>query len=311
MLHEKRLGALVSPRAAVFLIVFLCLMAASVAQPPRACLTCGRQVTQGYLIDNKFYCVEHWQQALPKCSICGTPMQGTYHLHGPEASPICSKCVLLPTCFVCGKPSDIQRGSKLLPDGRYLCTLHESDALFSAAQATLLFGRAVAETEKTFGSRLRLKVPVKGIVLVDIPGLQALTGNRYSQERLLKGRLLGLTSLTLKQQGANRWTEPAVVHILNALPKNRFLTVAIHEYAHAWHAENHQDYNATSATVREGFAEWIAYKVCQREHRTEEMAILLNPQGEVYYAGLQKFLTLERQIGTQATLERALTLREI
>ncbi len=298
-------------RAAALLLLFLGLMAASVAQPPRVCVTCHRQVPQGYLIDNKFYCLDHWQQALPKCSICSQPMQGTYHVHGPKASPICATCVLLPPCFVCGLPSDTQRGSKLLPDGRHLCTIHQADALFSAARASELFHRAVSETEKTFGARLRLKVPVKSVVLVDIPKMQALTGNHFSQERLIKGRLLGLTSLTLKQQGANRWTEPAVVHILNALPTTRFLTVSTHEYAHAWHAENHKDYNATSALVREGFAEWIAYKVSEREHRTEEMAILLNPQGEVYYAGLQKFLALERQIGTKATLERALTLTEI
>ena len=156
-----------------------------------------------------------------------------------------------------------------------------------------------------------LRVPIKDVHLVDVPQLVRLSQGQYQPSAVTSGNILGLAQLVLKSRGDKRWTEPATIYLLNGVPEERLVTVSAHEYAHAWHAERHPHYSQTSPEMREGFAEWVAYKVAQQARRVTQTATLEQPTSSIYYSGLRKFLDLERRVGVAGVLDYALTATDI
>ncbi len=57
------------------------------------------------------------------CAICGKPIVGPIYLMTDKVTGeqvmVCSNCVKLPKCFICGLP--VKDGGITLPDGRVLC----------------------------------------------------------------------------------------------------------------------------------------------------------------------------------------------
>lgn len=263
---------------------------------------------QGYRLGGKLYCNLHLQQALPRCHNCGKSIAEDYNAIGVEAHPVCRHCSeTYPSCYLCASPADPKTGGERLADSRYICGVDRKTAVFSQEVAHRLFQQASSDVQSALGTAFSLKVPVKEVKLVDITGLMEVSGGQYPKRDLLDGRVLGLTTLTLKSKGSRRWTEPAVVHLLSGIPSDRLLTVCAHEYAHVWHAENHPNYSVTNSKMREGFAEWVAYKVSQHRQRERQMAVLTYPSQGVYYEGLQKFLEIEKRSGVSGVLKVALS----
>lgn len=292
-------------------LLFLLLLPALAADGLH-CVVCGKGIRQGYQIAGEVYCTDHYRQALPQCANCGREIHGDYRVVSIEASPMCLICVKsFPPCFLCATPADPSKGGGKLADGRPICGADRATAVGTSEQAGALFLQASAEVVAALGPRLGLKVPVKEVGLADIPALIAASKGQYQRSSLMSGRVLGLTTLVLKSKGERRWTEPATVHLLSGVPAERMLTVCAHEYAHVWHAENHPNYVKTSAEMREGFAEWVAYKVTQRTQRPRQTAMLDYPAAGPYYEGLRKYLALERQNGVEAVLRHALTATKL
>lgn len=227
---------------------------------------------------------------------------------GVNADPVCLQCAdSHPSCFLCAAPADLASGGGILADGRPICGADRKSAVFSAAEASRIFADASREVQETLGASLALKIPVKEVKLVDVPGLIAVSKGQYQEATLQSGRVLGLTTLVLKSKGQRRWTEPATVHLLCGVPAERMKTVAAHEYAHVWHAENHPRYSATTAEMKEGFAEWVAYKVAQHAQRQQQMAVIDFPSDGMYYQGLRRYLEIERREGVAGVLKHAVT----
>ncbi len=272
------------------------------------CIVCQRNVRQGYQIAGEVYCTDHYKQALPHCANCGREIHGDYRVVSVEAKPMCLICVKsFPPCFLCATPADPAKGGTKLADGRPICGPDRATSVSTSEQAAVLFRQAAEEVQAALGPEMKLKVPVKEVRLADVPALIAASKGQYQRSSLMSGRVLGLTTLVLKARGEKRWTEPAIVHLLSGVPAERMLTVCAHEYAHVWHAENHPNYGKTSAEMREGFAEWVAYKVTQRTQRLRQTAMLEYPAAGPYYEGLQKYLALEKRLGVEGVLRHALT----
>lgn len=300
MLHARALAAL----------ALLLFSLGALAQD--LCAVCRQPVFQGYRVDNKTYCSQHWQSALPHCANCGSPITSEYKAVGAERIPFCSSCVSRhPACFLCASPADPKNAAMQLPDGRQLCGRDRQTAVFSPQRARELFVIATSEVVSALGPRMALKVPVRDVKLVDVPGLVTASRGQYQSASVAGGRILGLTQLVLKSRGSERWTEPATVYLLNGVPEERFVTVSAHEYTHAWHGENHPRYSETSPEMREGFAEWVAYKVAQHARRTQQTALLNLPIPSIYYTGLKKYLDLERRVGVEGVLRHATSATSI
>ena len=218
---------------------------------------------------------------------------------GPRQTPVCSPCREgLEPCFLCALPSDHARGGRTLKDGRSVCSEHIRTGVTDPVIAKKIFNKALEEIHLTFAGRLSLGTTIKDVVLVDLPGLELAS----QQGGHSSGRVLGVATVVLVSQGSRTWVEPSTIHLLNHVPEERMLTVAAHEYAHVWHAEKHRNYSETSPILREGFAEWVAYKVAENFQRHEQKSLMQNSSGGIYYQGLSKLLELEKQSGTQGVL---------
>jgi hypothetical protein len=91
------------------------------------------------------------------------------------------------------------------------------------------------------------------------------------------------------------------IYVEYGLPRIFFSEVVAHEYAHAWQAENAP--LLADAELREGFAEWVAYKVMESwgcRLRLERF----RARQDLYGAGLRRVLGWEAAGGVDEVLER-------
>jgi aminopeptidase N len=89
------------------------------------------------------------------------------------------------------------------------------------------------------------------------------------------------------------------MYVVSGLPQILLIQTVAHEWAHAWQGENCP--LLRDPLVREGFAEWVAYKTLQRMGASKKMA-LMEQQDGLYGQGLQKMLELERRGGLSGVL---------
>ena len=88
------------------------------------------------------------------------------------------------------------------------------------------------------------------------------------------------------------------IYIEYDLPVAQIYEVMAHEYTHAW-----QQYNCPGDQedlLREGFAEWIAYKYTQGK---TSGATFSNKGNTVYGKGLNFFLEMEKEVGETGVIE--------
>lgn len=290
----------------------LVLAGALSAETDFRCVVCKQKVQRGFTVEGSFYCPEHLDTILPHCSNCGVGIRGQYRLAGPKEVPVCKDCQRdYPQCFLCNVPVNTSKGGIVLKDGRELCAEHNQSAVRSEGTARRIFSQAVREIVSTLGTIMRLDKPLESVRLVNLDQLKQINDHGLHSSALSSGKVLGLTTLKIRTVNGESSTLPATVHLLNYVDQERMLTVSAHEYAHAWQAENHQNYKETNQVLREGFAEWVAYKVAERYGRSEQLKILTNSRGGVYYKGLMKFLALERKVGVEGVLEYATGARSI
>lgn len=310
LLHAR--NRVTFPLLSLTTLLTLVLSGALPAETDFRCVVCKLKVSEGFNVEGKFYCKAHVETVQPHCGNCGAAITGTYRMAGPKEVPVCQDCQRnYAKCFLCNVPADVARGGIYLKDGRQLCAEHNKIGVRSESTARRLFRQGIQETVNTLGTIMRLDVPINNVYLVDLDRLRAISAQGSHGSSLASGKVLGLTSLQIQIKGGQTSTLPATVHLLNWVDEERMLTVSVHEYSHAWQAENHQQYNKTNQELREGFAEWVAYKVCENYQRYDQMKILTSPRGGVYYNGLMKFLALEQDRGVKGVLEYATTAQSI
>jgi hypothetical protein len=248
-------------------------------QATKYCHLCGGRLWRGgwaYTLDmmsNKQSIVvcHHCQKTAPRCDVCGAPM-ASYHTR--------------------------------LPDGRRTCIHCHQTAVYDAALAQALFERVADVVTDQLG--LRLNVGAE-FTLVDsqhlrrlaadaAPALQAPSETRAdeskarSPHRGLENRIVGL----FVRKGHRR-----VMYVVSGLPQIILVRTIAHEWAHAWQGENCpllQD-----NVVREGFAEWAAYKTLQTMGANNTLA-LMERQNGIYGEGLRQMLELEQRDGIPGVL---------
>ncbi len=175
-----------------------------------------------------------------------------------------------------------------LPDGRRICPHCNQTAVRDLAHAQALFARVVAIVAGPLGLRLNVG---SGFALVEYPHLLRLAAEAQTAPFGDPDRVVGL----FVRQGRRR-----VMYILSGLPQILFIQTVAHEWAHAWQGENCP--LLENPLVREGFAEWVAYKTLQALGAVKKMALLEQREG-VYGEGLRKMLELERREGMFGVLD--------
>jgi hypothetical protein len=90
-----------------------------------------------------------------------------------------------------------------------------------------------------------------------------------------------------------------VMYVVSGLPQLLLVQTIAHEWAHAWQGENCP--LLQNNVVREGFAEWAAYKTLEMMEATNTLA-RMERQNSIYGEGLRQMLALERRDGISGVL---------
>lgn len=220
-----------------------------------------------------------------RCAACGALLlDGYYYLHDrPER--YCAHCITeRPRCDGCAAPVGNEYWT--LHDGRVPCARCHATAIYDPAVAQQLYKETVGAVVAQLGLRLRMGVVFR---LVDAPTLEQARHEGGISEP--GQRTLGL----YQHQGDLR-----IIYALYGLPKLTFRIVVAHEYAHAWQGEACPLLEDDG--LREGFAEWVAYRHLLYLGCTRAAQRLLSAP-HPYQPLLQQFVTLEQRSGPGAVVE--------
>jgi hypothetical protein len=252
------------------------------------CDRCGNIISGQYrTVNEKNYCENCYEAICPRCKICNAIIEGEYFTGNDKKSKYCKKCYDFyshcPDCGVPAGPSGIN-----LPDGRTLCSECYSVAIFDENKVEKIFEEVKEALKKSPG--LTVKFPIKEIKLV----------NKTELNKLLENKTLeyiphdGVSGLHYYEKINGRITI-SEIYILNWLTPQRIISVIAHEYSHAWQAENCPD--KQESMVREGFAEWVSFKLLKTKGYKDEAEDMLKTADPVYGGGLKKYLELEKKYG--------------
>ncbi len=222
------------------------------------------------------------------CDACGQPLGLTYYTMPDRPERFCAPCIdTRPRCTSCGVPVGINGWQ--LHDGRYQCQQCHARAIYDPVLARQLFDEIVQHLHTTQGLVLRVGVAFR---LVDAPTIAAV--RRATSERQHapnpQEHLLGL----YVRQRSSR-----AIYLLYGLPRLVFRTTVAHEYAHAWQGEHCPLLENT--VLREGFAEWVAYRYLHTLGATRAAARMLQ-SNHPYRPMLEYVLELEVRLGAEGVL---------
>ncbi len=226
------------------------------------------------------------------CHLCGRRLWGQRWVYTPNefstAQPLvlCRQChETAARCAACGLP--MAAAAVRLPDGRQICAHCHQTAIYDPAQAAALFARV----SEIIGGSLGLGLNVGAdFTLVDHQHLQRLAQDAESLAHGDPAQVIGL----FVRQGRRR-----AMYVLSGLPQLLLIQTVAHEWAHAWQAENCP--LLRDPLVREGFAEWVAYKTLQVMGAVKRTALMEQRSG-LYGDGLRQMLRLEREQGLPTVL---------
>ena len=222
----------------------------------------------------------------PLCIGCGQPITSHYYYTINGRGPYCQNCRQQPpTCEVCGGP--LGKDHWRLSDGRLYCDRCQRTTVNHPAEAARLYQQVQSWLADQL--KLRLNVPTS-LTLVDRHQLVLVMAEQSEEPVSPPDRTLGIYT----RRGIKRG-----IYLQSGLPRALFRQVSAHELAHAWQGENCP--LLRDALIREGFAEWIAYK-CMQAHGETQQQQLMTLRNDIYGQGLRWALELERSHGTQAVI---------
>lgn len=225
------------------------------------------------------------------CAACGASLSGGYYFLRDRTDRYCPECIATrPRCDACSAPIGDRYWS--LHDGRVLCAGCHATAVTDPNQARGLYDETVAAVAAQLGLRLRVGVEFR---LIDAPTMAQVRAGGQSGHAADE-RTLGL----YMRQGRLR-----AIYMLYGLPKLLFRTVVAHEYAHAWQGETCPLLDDDG--LREGFAEWVAYRHllylgCTRA--AERMLTSSHP----YRPLMEQVLAIEARVGPAGVLQHILNV---
>jgi hypothetical protein len=242
------------------------------------CALCDIPLKGNYeKIFDKFLCLRCFLE-VPKCDLCRAPILSISWQYGRGEGRFCDKCHKERShCEVCGVP--VGERHFTLSDGRIICIKCHSTSVTDIDEANSIL-RGVAHF-----LREHLSMYVNhssSLQLVSRDELQRAKGG-YIKSKHLMG---------LFKKVGNKFN----IYILYGLPKSLTSAVLAHEYSHAWQAENCPANQGVK--LREGFAEWVSYKVLSHFGYKKEVE-QMERRVDVYGEGFKFIRKMEMERGIQ------------
>ncbi|NHJ86385.1 MAG: hypothetical protein FK734_13055 [Asgard group archaeon] len=247
------------------------------------CDMCGMPSQFLFTIYDKKICYS-CQENAKRCSACGLPIVGRYYSYKSHEGIFCNHCEhLAPHCDSCGRPVGLQYVE--ISDGRKVCLECERSAISSDDQLNDLIKSATKGLKE-----LGIEIPVDiNYRLIS----KKLLDKRIEESgaEISAGKNLGL--FVRKESMIN-------IFLQTHLPLQMALGTLCHELAHAWQSKN-VIINDQPLYLREGFCEWVSYKVLKRYGYHGQAELILS-RDDIYGKGFQRFLEYEKANGLPATI---------
>ena len=221
------------------------------------------------------------------CLTCGVKISGRYwEVDG--TGPYCDRCTReRPPCEVCSAP--LGKEHWRLSDGRVFCSHCRETGVFGIEDAKILYDESKRVVHQQMG--LTLNIPT-ALVMVDRSQLADVIKDQSNGSLQLDiDKTMGIYARRGMKRG---------IYVQTGLPRILFLQVASHEYAHAWQGENCP--LLRDITLREGFAEWVAYHVLGYYGYKDQMT-RMKTRDDIYGRGLEMVLALEAKAGVAGVIE--------
>jgi len=226
----------------LYLILFVSLFLAS---EPNICNYC-KQLISNQLItfEKKIYhsnCYENY--FAPKCSLCLEILTGEYlvdawgnpfHKSHEAEGVYCSSCSRIIS-------EGVTQGGYKLDDGRFLCSLCQSNIVQSLSQIDALKLRVLNLLQKIGIDGIKEDIPIS---LVNRFTLQELA------DEIVSSHLKGFTKFSHIKSPFGNLVSEYKIYILDRLPTIEFEAILAHEYLHVWLYKNNID---LPPAQREGF----------------------------------------------------------
>lgn len=233
--------------------------------------------------------------AVQHCDACGALLKETYYTLVDRPERYCPTCIATrPRCDTCGAP--LSTNAWRLHDGRNQCARCHRTAVYDLQTAQALYHETVEAVTAQLGLVLRIGVAFR---LVDAPTLESIrtrsqTASPPRDQQTSSTQPYAPTLGLYQRQGHIR-----AIYMLYGLTRLLFRLTVAHEYAHAWQGENCPLLENT--VLREGFAEWVAYRhllwlgATRAAHR-------MRSSNHPYRPMLDHVLELEQRLGTAGLL---------
>lgn len=212
----------------------------------------------------------------PRCIACGQPVGNGFRTEDGSQRVYCRHCAQTrPRCLACNVP--VGPNGRLLPDGRYRCSLCDKTAIDDPEQAQQLYNALCAMLATHLGLKLNVPTPLVPVDRGQLEAVLTALGRQYVQGRQ---RLHGIYA----RRGVKRG-----IYVELGLPRVQMLQVMAHELGHAWQTEH--DPLLEDPILVEGIAEWVAYKTMEAYGETRVAQHMLTRQ-DIYGQGLRRVLAL-------------------
>ena len=293
-------------RLGVLLISLLPLLSATAANR-LFCSQCHREIRPGrsYIESNKkLFCSRRcYIQTLPECTICGRRSSRGGIYAADHSFFACPDCMNLPRCFSCQIP--VRNGAQL-SCGRIICPRCSRSSVSDLAAARAIFD----EVRKTLRSALNIGTghPIE-FSLTDPATLHRLSnaksGSMVEQglflynaevEKVITRNFLGKKI----RESVRRKNEKFQVFVLDFLPQDRMEYVMAHELAHDWMAVRYP--GIREEWIREGFAEYIAWRYNQHKQRKALNRRIETNTDPVYGEGFRRIREIAEKRGFQGLM---------
>jgi hypothetical protein len=171
-----------------------------------------------------------------------------------------------------------------LRDGRFFCDVCRPSLLADFGVYEGIYEGMVDRASRTLG-----------LELTRIPALVVESSSTIGQHPQLEAapdNLCGLFSRDAFGRGT--------IHVVSHMTSARASAVLAHELAHAWQSENCPD--DQGARVREGFAEWVAWKLLDGLEECRGERDVIEARTDDYGVGFRLFVDLESRRGFDGAL---------
>jgi hypothetical protein len=210
------------------------------------------------------------------CSACARPVgDRAWRVRG-RPGVFCDECRATATpCAVCGAPTRTAR----IRDARWFCP-----------ECTRTLIEDAAEIDVAYRGLLRTATERLGLTLSEPPALLVESATGIRAQAGVQEPPVGLCGLYVRDGEA-----PPSIHVIAPLPRARLCAVLAHEIAHAWQAERCPE--EQGARVREGFAEWVSWKLLEGIEGGDGERHAIESRTDVYGDGFRLFAALDARGG--------------